>query len=163
MAKIIISPYSARLRSGNRNPKDWPYFPELVQRLNGNGHQVVQVGVAGEKLIEGTSERIIGWPWGKLKAVVNDADTWVAVDNVFSHFCHCERLKSGVVIWGKSSPVIFGYSENENIYGNTRHFRPFQFAHWEDEPYDPDVFPPLMQVVWAVERKLHNERAVYAA
>lgn len=158
MSKIVIAPYAAKLRSGNRNPKNYPYWVELIQRLNANGHEVVQIGAAGEELIEGTSERIIGWPFSKLRDVINNADLWISVDSWLPHFCHCERLKSGVVIWGKSSPQVWGYPDNENLFVSTEHFRPFQFQHWETEPYDPNVFPPVMQVVWAVERKLKASR-----
>jgi len=47
--KVIISPYSRRLRNGNRNPKNYPYFEEVIKQLRKMGVYVIQVGIKGEK------------------------------------------------------------------------------------------------------------------
>jgi ADP-heptose:LPS heptosyltransferase len=160
VGQIIIAPFAAKLRSGNRNPKNYPHFAELVARLNANSHEIIQIGVTGEDRIEGVEQHVLDWPFEKLKDLINDSDTWVSVDSWLPHFCHCYRLKPGIVLWGKSSPRIWGYDENENLWGGEHNLRPFQYKNWEEEEYDEKVFPSVMQIVWAVERRVTKPRHV---
>jgi hypothetical protein len=46
--KIIIHPWSRKLRNGNKNPKDYPYWKELVKELV-KEHELIQVGEEGEE------------------------------------------------------------------------------------------------------------------
>ena len=48
MKKIIISPYSKLMRNGKSNPKNYPFFPELIDLLKKNNCQITQVGTKGE-------------------------------------------------------------------------------------------------------------------
>ena len=43
---IIISPYSKSLRNGKTNPKNYPYWKELIRLIN---EPIVQVGIDGEE------------------------------------------------------------------------------------------------------------------
>ena len=43
---IIISPYSKPLRNGLNNPKNYPYWKELISLIN---EEIIQVGVDGEE------------------------------------------------------------------------------------------------------------------
>ena len=43
---IIISPYSKALRSGKRNPKNYPYWQELIELIK---EPIVQIGIEGEE------------------------------------------------------------------------------------------------------------------
>ena len=47
---IIISPYSKKLISGKENPKNYPYWEELIASID---EPIVQVGIAGEKQLVG--------------------------------------------------------------------------------------------------------------
>ena len=51
---IVISPYSKKLRNGKENPKNYPYWEELIAWIQINvGFDIVQVGVEGEtKLVD---------------------------------------------------------------------------------------------------------------
>jgi len=42
---IIISPYSKKLMSGKNNPKNYPYWKELIRLIK---EPIVQVGIEGE-------------------------------------------------------------------------------------------------------------------
>lgn len=138
--KILISPYSAKLRNGKTNPKNYPYWPQLVHLLNGNGYEVIQIGVSGEDRIEGVSQFVQGWPFDKLRQLVSDCATWISVDNFFPHFTHCERLKPGIVLFGQSDPKLFGYVENTNILRSRDYLRQFQYDTWEAATYRTDAF-----------------------
>ena len=84
--KIIVSPYSAKLTSGNRNPKDFPAWPEVVSLLKAKGYEVIQIGAEGEERIAGTDQHITNWPVEKLRELFNQAETYIAVDNFCQHF-----------------------------------------------------------------------------
>ena len=45
---IILAPYSRNLRNGKRNPKNYPFFKELVEELKKLGHTIIQIGIEGE-------------------------------------------------------------------------------------------------------------------
>jgi len=45
---ILISPYSRPLRNGKNNPKNFPYWREVVDLLK-TKNDIVQIGVEGEK------------------------------------------------------------------------------------------------------------------
>lgn len=149
---IIIHPYSARLHNGAPNAKNYPYWEEVVTRLNVLGYEVIQIGGKGEDRINGVGQFIVGWPLKKLKDIVDRASTFIAVDSFFPHFVHVEcGGKRGVVLWGKSDPSIWGHAENLNLAGDPKHFRQFQYAPWTDAEFDPYVFVSPDDVVAAVQ------------
>jgi hypothetical protein len=150
--KIIISPYSAKLRNGNRNPKNYHAFDEVIHQLKSEDYEIIQIGVAGETRLPAVDQFVTNWPFAKLKDLVNDCATWIAVDNFFPHFCHCERLKRGITIFGQSDPAIFGYPENINLLRDRKHLRPLQYHWWEDTPYREDVFVTPDKVIAAVHQ-----------
>src|SRR5258705_2027092 len=113
--KILISPYAARLPTGNRNPKDFPYWAKLIELLNAEDHEVIQIGVTGESRLEGVAQFIQNWPLDKLINLIRDCDQWISCDSFLPHFCATERLRPGIVIWSVSSPKIWGYKHNTNL------------------------------------------------
>lgn len=155
-SKILIAPYPTALRSGILNAKSYPHWPELVSMLKRNGHEIIQIGIQGEQGIGEVDQFIIGWPFPKIRTLMEECDVFISVDSWFPHFAHYYRLPRGVVLWGKSNPAIWGYSENENLFVSEANFRQWQYQDWESEPHDPSVFVPARQVVWAVERILHG-------
>lgn len=137
---IIISPYAARLPNGRLSPKNFPHWAKLVSLLNDDGYEVVQVGVSGEDRIEGVAQFITNFPFSKLRTLVNECQTWIAVDNFWQHFIACERLRPGIVLWGQSDPRIFGYTTNINLLRGRDYLRQFQYQSWMDVPDRPDAF-----------------------
>ena len=149
--KIALAPYAAKLPTGSRNPKDYPYFAEVVALLNANEHEVIQLGVKGENRIEGVSQFIQSWPLGKLVEVVQDCDSWVSVDTWLPHFCWLHRLRPGVVIWGQSDSRIWGHPENVNLTKSPVYLRQYQFAPWYEAVFNPEAFVEPEEVVRAVD------------
>lgn len=137
---ILISPYAARLYNGRPSPKNYPHWPKLVALLNNDGYEVVQIGVSTEDRIDGVAQFVTNWPFVKLKELANDCQTWIAVDNFWQHFCHCERLKSGIVLWGQSDPKLFGYPQNINLLRGRDYLRQNQYQSWMEAADRPDAF-----------------------
>jgi len=160
MKKIAIAPYAAKLPNGKRNPKEFPAWPELIERLNAEGYEVIQLGAKGEKRLAGTAQFIEGYPLEKLEQVIRDCDTWIAVDTWMSHFCATMRLQGGIVIWAQSNPKIWGYPHNTNLLKDESYLREWQYAPWWDAEYNEDAFVEPQVVMDALHGRLaHNATA----
>lgn len=133
--KIVISPFSQKMRNGKENPKNYAYWKELIELLK--DHEVIQVGVKGEPIL--TKDVHFNWPLKKIKELISECDLWISVDNFFPHLAQCVN-KPGVVLWGRSDPLIFGYKENTNILKDRSLLRPDQFDIWEKIDYNSDIF-----------------------
>lgn len=145
--RIIISPYSRKLRNGGENPKNYPYWRELVGLLRGQGHEVIQVGQTGEEQIALDFRRDMSLPM--LKMLVLGADAWVSVDNFFHHFCWSIG-KKGVAIFTQSDPLIFGHKENVNLLKDRKYLREKQFDIWESAVNKPEAAIAPEEVAKAV-------------
>lgn len=135
----ILSPYSRPLRNGKNNPKNYPWFAEVIALTP--EIEWVQIGTAGETRIAGVKDCQLALSLPALKVLVEKAEGFLSVDNFFPHFValYCSRLR-GVVVWGKSNPKHFGYPQNQNL--SLEKFRAQQWKWYEDEEFDPLVFLP---------------------
>lgn len=135
--KIIIHAWSRKLRNGNENPKNYPYWKDLILLLEQAGHQLIQIGEEGEEQLVPDFRK--GLKFKELKELIKDCDTWIAIDSFFQHLAW--RVgKRGIVLFGQSNPRIFGHSENMNLYVAERYFRQWQFQTWEEIDNKPDAF-----------------------
>lgn len=142
---ILISPYSARLRSGKPNPKVYPWWPELIALL---GDDVVQIGTTGEERIAGVSRFMLDAPFHELRLLIAQASGWLSVDNFLPHFINADCAKKpGIVLWGQSDPRIFGYPQNRNLLKGHKYLRQFQFDSWEAATYDAEAFVSPQEVI----------------
>jgi ADP-heptose:LPS heptosyltransferase len=140
MYRIIISPYSRRLRGRQGiNPKNYPYWSEVIKGLKEKDIYVTQVGVQGEDKIEGVDEFLINKSLDELKQLVKECDTWISIDNFFQHLGWLLE-KSGIAIFGQSDPIIFGHETNENILKDRKYLRPDQFGMWESIEFNKECF-----------------------
>lgn len=122
---IIISPYAKKLRNDKQNPKNYPYWEELIELID---EPIVQVGVEGEKqLVEDFRKNL---PISELRKLVGECRTWIGIDSFFQHLCWDEG-KKGIVLWGPSDPLIFGHPENINLLKDRSLLVPNQFLWWE--------------------------------
>jgi len=149
---ILISPYSRQMRNGNENPKNYPYWDGVVNLLRAEGKKVVQLASENEPSI-GADELHLKLPLKELKELLDKCDTWASVDNFWPHFCAMSK-KPGVVVWGKSDPLIFGYPWNVNLLKSRDCLRWNQFDIWECDTFDPKVFVPAAEVVEAIHKVL---------
>ena len=66
-AMIIISPYAQKLPNGQENPKNYPYWKELLQLIT---EPVIQIGVEGEaQLVDDFRKNL---PFSELTKLVNE-------------------------------------------------------------------------------------------
>ena len=133
---ILISPYSKGMRNGAENPKNYPYWSEVIKLLE--GVQIIQIGVTGEKSFTGT-ESVFDKSLAEVTELVRNCKTWAAVDNFLPHLAHLIG-KRGVAIFGKSDPMIFGHPGNINLLKDRKYLRPLQFDIWERETFDAAAF-----------------------
>lgn len=131
---ILISPYAKRLRNGQQNPKNYPWWPELVSMIS---EPIVQVGVSGEQQLVGDFRQNLSLQ--ELKTLVLECRTWISVDSFFQHFAW-DIGKPGIVLFGQSDPLIFGHPENVNILKDRKYLREKQFWLWEQCECNDDAF-----------------------
>jgi len=158
---ILISPYSRQMRNGKDNPKNYPYWKEVVSQLSLEGKKVIQLASENEPPI-GANEVKLKLPLRELKNLLEQCDTWAAVDNFWPHFCALSK-KPGVVIWGKSDPLIFGYPWNINLLKSRDCLRWNQFDIWESDTFDPKVFFPAYEVIAAIHKILSKKTGSFLA
>jgi ADP-heptose:LPS heptosyltransferase len=126
--KILIFPYAKHMRNGLEHPKNYPWWPELIAQLHAQGHEIVQVGVAGEPELVSDYRKNLTLP--ELELLVKECDTWIGVDSFGQHFCWSLGVR-GIVLFGQSDPVIFGHDENVNLLKDRSYLREKQFWLWE--------------------------------
>ena len=149
MKKIIISPYSKKLREKETpHPKNFPMWKELLLLLP--EYEIIQIGVEGEeRLVENCKFNL---PTSDLIELSKDIGTWVSVENFFPHFMHYNHPeKRGVVIFSQSDPFIFGYPKNINLLKDKKHLRWDQYGPWELAEYKKEAFVEPEAVVEAIK------------
>ena len=131
---IIISPYSKKLMNGRENPKNYPYWSELIRLID---EPIIQIGVEGEtRLVRDFRTNL---PLNELRELLKQCRTWIGVDSFFQHLAWLEG-KKGIVLWSVSDPLIFGHPENINLLKSRSYLSEKQFLWWEDQKYEKDAF-----------------------
>lgn len=156
MKQVIISPFSRSLPDGRRNPKDYPYWSEVIKELKKKDIHLLQIGVIGEKVLEGVDEFLPNLSLEKLADLAISCDTWVSIDSFFQHLCDLVQ-KPGVVIWGKSDPKLFGHMQNKNLLKDEKYLRAGQFESWTCTEWNEEVFVSPQIVVKAILEILDNK------
>jgi len=138
---IIISPYSKALTNGNRNPKNYPYWKELIELID---EPIIQVGVEGEEQL--VPEFCKNLPIARLKELIAECRTWIGCDSFFQHLAwSCN--KPGIVLWSVSDPLIFGHPENHNLLKSRDYLAENQFLWWNFTEYNTDAFVKPEEVI----------------
>ena len=146
---LLISPYAKKLRDGNTNPKNFPFWSEVISSFREKGWVVTQIGVTGEDPL-GATYFHQNVPLSTLRDILKSHTVWASVDNFFHHFAWYHGVP-GVVLFGKSDPLIFGHDVNLNYIKDRKNLRSRQFLFWEGEPFDPTVFPEPEEVTLLIE------------
>lgn len=131
---IIISPYAKRLINGKQNPKNYPYWKELIAQID---EPIIQVGVIGEKQL--VNDFRMNLSLNELRKLIRECRTWISCDSFFQHLAWDEG-KPGVVLWGPSDPLIFGHPENINLLKARSHLVANQFLWWESTEHKNERF-----------------------
>ena len=134
---ILISPYSRKLRNGNKNPKNYPYWENLIKMLKEIDKDIIQIGIDNEKRLVSNFKKNL--PLQNIKKLISMSNIWISIDNFLPHVSY-HLQKQGIVLWGHSDPIIFGYPENINLLKNRKYLRKNQFDTWENCEYNEDAF-----------------------
>jgi len=138
---IIIHPFARPLKDGRPNPKNYPHWKELIQKIE---EPIIQVGVDGEQQLVKDFRKNLSLP--ELSALIKECRTWVGVDSFFQHLCW-DLGKSGIVLWGQSDPLIFGHPENINLLKDRKYLRKDQFLIWDGVNNIPDSFVSTDEII----------------
>jgi len=140
---ILIHPYAKKLISGKKNPKNYPYWEELIQKIPKSIH-IVQIGIEGEKQLVDDFRKNL--PINQLKQLIKDCRIWIGVDSFFQHLAWSEN-KAGIVLWSVSDPLIYGHTANNNLLKDRVYLAKNQFLWWENTEHNPDAFIKPEEVI----------------
>ena len=130
---IIISPYSF----DPKHAKSYPYWDALIPKIKEFGYKLIQIGRKDEVPLTGMDDYWWDYPLSFLSEYTKTCSGWIGVDNFFQHLVNCVDTEvKGVVIWGVSDPLIFGYDYNTNILKGRKYLRPDQFGTWRNKRED---------------------------
>lgn len=138
---IVISPFSKALLSGRENPKNYPYWEELIALIN---EPIVQIGIEGERQL--VPDFRTSLPIADLKALLKECRTWISCDSFLQHLGWIEG-KAGIVLWSVSDPLIFGHPENTNLLKDRSYLAPNQFLWWDAYEFNADAFVKPEEIV----------------
>jgi len=131
---ILIAPFAKPLVNGKNNPKNYPYWKELIAQID---ERIIQVGVEGEEQL--VPEFVKNLPIARLKELIAECRTWIGCDSFFQHLAW-DCGKPGVVLWSVSDPLIYGHPENINLLKDRSYLAPNQFLWWDFTKHNPDAF-----------------------
>jgi|ERR1035437_2258662 ADP-heptose:LPS heptosyltransferase len=143
---IIIAPWARKLPEDKSQPKNYPWWPRVIELL-GDSEPIIQVGVEGEKQLVPDFRKNLKLT--ELCELLQECRTWCSVDSFFQHLAW-DLGKPGVVIWGQSDPIIFGHPENINLLKDRKYLREKQFWLWSQTPFKPEAFVTPEEVKTAI-------------
>lgn len=150
---IIISPYSKKLINGKQNPKNYPFWKELIAMID---EPIIQVGIDGEEQLVQDFRKNLSL--SELRSLIQKCDTWISCDSFFQHLAWDEG-KRGIVLWSVSDPLIFGHSENVNLLKDRSYLSENQFLWWEfvehsnERFVDPNLVFKVLTEVLSIEKQ----------
>lgn len=89
-------------------------WAEVARCLKSQGYEVVQVGPAGAERIPGTTNLLGATTFHQLAALIKNASLHLDVESGLVHLAKATATRS-VVLFGPTSPALFGYAENVNL------------------------------------------------
>jgi len=131
---IIISPYSKQLPDGKPNPKNYPFWPELIAMID---EPIIQIGIDGEEQLVPDFKKNLSIP--ELKQLLAQCRTWISCDSFFQHLAWVEK-KKGIVLWSITDPLIFGHPENINLLKDRSYLSPKQFLWMSEQTINLEAF-----------------------
>lgn len=138
---IIIHPYAKQLINGGKNPKNYPYWKELIALIK---EPIVQIGIEGEEQLVDDFKKNL--PIKDLCKLLKECRTWIGVDSFFQHLAWSKN-KKGIVLWSVSDPLIFGHPENINLLKSRDYLAKNQFLWWDFTEYNGDAFVKPEEVI----------------
>lgn len=142
---IVISPYSKKLLNGKQNPKNYPYWRELIAMIDDH---IVQVGVDGEEQLVPDFRKNLSI--AELKQLLRECKTFISCDSFVQHL-GWDVGKKGIVLWSVSDPNIYGHPENINLLKDRKYLAENQFLWWEFVNHNPESFVSPEEVIYNLQ------------
>ncbi len=108
-------------------------WEEIVQRFP--NLTFIQLGTKNEEKIKGAIDLLGKTSIREAMALVKYAELFVGVNSFLAHATNAFGTR-GVVIWGDTTPKVFGHSNNINIYKNLACSPCFDILSGGECPYD---------------------------
>jgi ADP-heptose:LPS heptosyltransferase len=138
---ILIAPFAKPLQNGKLNPKNYPYWKELIALID---EPIIQVGVEGEEQLVPDFRKNLSLT--ELKDLLAECRTWIGVDSFFQHLGWAEG-KQGLVLWSVSDPLIFGHTDNINLLKDRVYLAQNQFLWWYFTEHKNEAFVSPQKVI----------------
>lgn len=151
---ILIFPWARNAPDGGYCAKNYPFWREVITSLKEKGVTTIQVSGKGEEQLN-VDEVKENLPMEVLVNLIRRADSFISVDSFAPHFAYFYK-KYGVVIFSKSDPEIFGYTENINLLKDKKYLRRQQFEYWNGVKMEPESFVSPEIVVAAAMKTLNG-------
>ena len=142
---IVISPYSKKLLNGKQNPKNYPYWRELIAMIDDH---IVQVGIDGEEQLVPDFRKNLSI--AELKQLLRECKTFISCDSFVQHL-GWDVGKKGIVLWSVSDPNIYGHPENINLLKDRKYLAENQFLWWEFVNHNPESFVSPEEVIYNLQ------------
>ncbi|MCK9459633.1 MAG: hypothetical protein M0R80_08345 [Proteobacteria bacterium] len=137
--KILLSLASRKLRDKEGiNPKNYPYSKKLIELLHLKNIETVQVRTDENEILP-TKEVKTNLSFKELAKVILECDGFISIDNFIQHYA-TYLGKRGVVVFGQSDPLIYGYPQNINLLKDRKYLRTDQFGIWESVEFTEESF-----------------------
>lgn len=137
---LIVAPYSSKLNSELTNPKDYPFWNEVISSPEiKNKFRISQVGCSGDRKLESIENFIFDKKFSDLCKIIEFCDIWISVDSYIPHIASYVK-KKGIVIWSQSDPNIFGNKNNINLIKDRKYIRENQFEPWFSAKFIEEAF-----------------------
>ncbi len=139
---IVISPFSRTLKNGAKNPKNYPYWEELISMIKESfpNETICQAVDKDEARLKG-AKTFVKTNLKTLPKFLASAKLVLSVDNFMPHLCHYYSIQKCIVVFGQSDPRIYGWKEYLNLCLDEQYLMPNQFASWEEATYKEEAFP----------------------
>ncbi len=138
----------------------WPLhnWEQLVKELP--GVNFIQIGHADEPRVQGTTDWRGKHTVREALALLKHARSFTGIDSVFAHATNAFDLP-GVVLFGDSTPVQWGHSNNINVYKGTRCSPCFYYVWNNTCPYGHECMEHITveEVKTALLRQLQKKYA----
>ena len=131
---ILIAPYAKKLHNGKENPKNYPYWEEVIKGID---EPIVQIGIEGERQLVADFRKDLNLE--DIKKLIHECRIWISCDSFLQHLGWAEN-KKGIVLWSVSDPLIYGHRENINLLKSRDNLAKNQFLWWDFTEHDPSKF-----------------------
>lgn len=92
-------------------------WEELIRQMPGN--TFIQLGTSGDEVLEGAVNLLGKTRFRQAAALIKNSRSFVGIDSSLSHVTNAFDIP-GVILFGPSTPQIWGHANNINIYSNPR-------------------------------------------